>query len=111
MAYHITFVCFYGYQKMLRYWTFLSKCSQHFIDLIDVITSKAVILRIMNLALMKFSLLPCGLKHTPFIFILNVNPFSHYILLYVSPVICVCSGKPITVGESGMIKAKRPEIM
>ena len=24
------------------------------------------ILRIMNLALMRFSLLPCGLKHTPF---------------------------------------------
>jgi hypothetical protein len=40
MAYHMTFVCFYGYQKMLSYGTFLSKCSQPFIDLIDVITSK-----------------------------------------------------------------------
>ena len=40
MAYHITFVCFCGYQKTLRYGTFLSKCSQRFIDLIDVITSK-----------------------------------------------------------------------
>ena len=40
MAYHIIFVCFYGYQKMLRYGTFLNKCSQRFIDLIDVITSK-----------------------------------------------------------------------
>ena len=40
MAYHIKFVCFYGYQKMLRFGTFLSKCSQRFIDLIDVITSK-----------------------------------------------------------------------
>ena len=40
MAYYITFVCFYGYLKMLRYGTFLSKCSQRFIDLIDVIISK-----------------------------------------------------------------------
>ena len=30
--------------------------------------TKTVVLRIMNLALMKFSLLPCGLKHTPFIY-------------------------------------------
>ena len=27
---------------------------------------KTVVLRIMNVALMKFSLVPCGLKHTPF---------------------------------------------
>ena len=30
---------------------------------------KTVLLRIMNLALMKFSLLPCGLKHTTFIYL------------------------------------------
>ena len=29
-------------------------------------TEKTVVSRIMNLALMKFSLLPCGLKHTVF---------------------------------------------
>jgi hypothetical protein len=40
MAYHITFVCFYGYLNILRYGTFLSKCSQRFVDLIDVITPK-----------------------------------------------------------------------
>ena len=40
MAYHIIFVSFYGYQKTLRYGTLLSKFSQRFIDLIDVITSQ-----------------------------------------------------------------------
>ena len=35
-------------------------------------TKKTVVLRIMNLAVMKFSLLPCGLKHTQF-FIALVN--------------------------------------
>ena len=39
-AYYITCVCFYGYEKMLRYGTFLSKCSQPFVDLLDVIKSK-----------------------------------------------------------------------
>jgi hypothetical protein len=43
MPFHITFVCFYGYQKMLRYGTLLSKCSQLFIDLIGVITSKTLL--------------------------------------------------------------------
>ena len=32
--------------------------------------NKTVVSRIMNLALMKFSLLPCGLKHIPFIYLL-----------------------------------------
>ena len=42
MAYHITFEYFYGYQKMLRYGTFLSKFSQRFINLIDLFMSKTI---------------------------------------------------------------------
>ena len=30
--------------------------------------TKTVVIRIVNLALMKFPLLPCGLKHTPFFY-------------------------------------------
>ena len=37
------------------------------------IGQKTVVLRIMNLALMKFSLLPCGLKHTQFFFVHSIN--------------------------------------
>ena len=35
-------------------------------------TKKPVVLHIMNLALMKFWLLPCGLKHTVFFFSNNI---------------------------------------
>ena len=36
------------------------------------IEQKTVVLRIMNLALMKFSLLPCGLKHIVFLNIVYI---------------------------------------
>ena len=36
--------------------------------------TKTVVLRIMNLALMKFSLLPCGHKHTVFVvFVIEIQ--------------------------------------
>ena len=40
------------------------------------IDQKKVALRIMNLALMKFSLLPCGIKHTSFIFSPNLRIYK-----------------------------------
>ena len=43
MAYNISFVYFYGHQKILHYVTLLSKCSQRFIDFIDAITSKIIL--------------------------------------------------------------------
>ena len=44
-----------------------------------MIIEKNVVLRIMNLALMTFLLLPCGLKHTPFILLCIRSSFGFII--------------------------------
>ena len=70
MAYHITIVCFYGYQKTLRYGTLLSKCSERFIDLIDVISQKWVYGCMLiawgnfNQTWFTYYLQPYGVRHT-----------------------------------------------
>ena len=48
---------------------FLIFLSRHWVDYFMNLEKKTVVLLIMNLALMKFSLLLCGLKHTSFFFI------------------------------------------
>ena len=47
------------------------------------IEQKTVVLRIMNLVLMKFSLLPCGLKHTPFLYDMSMLRRSYHSGLYI----------------------------
>ena len=56
------------------------------LSLYEYRTEKKVVSRIMNLALMKFSLLPCGVKYTPIFFffaMFNTRKAVHDINIYV----------------------------